>query len=172
MPPEDEAETPNWITDFRNALLQLDEDLCSYLGNEPTVEELCENLVQLNLAKAELSVVYDHFAAMVGEEMGKEQEILLSNGAKIEKKFSSNRSGWQHKDLAGSVAKKIIDLSVDMETGEVMATPQEMLVQMFDYVQPSYWRIKELQKIGINPDNYCEVGDTKTSIIVRKGNLK
>ena len=110
MPPEDEAETPNWITDFRNALLQLDEDLCSYLGNEPTVEELCTNLVQLNLAKAELSAVYDHFAAMVGEEMGKEQEILLSNGAKIEKKFSNSRSGWQHKDLAGSVAKKIIDL--------------------------------------------------------------
>jgi hypothetical protein len=104
--------------------------------------------------------------------MGKEQEILLSNGAKIEKKFSNSRSGWQHKDLAGSVAKKIIDLSVDMETGEVMATPQEMLVQMLDYVQPSYWRIKELQKIGINPDNYCEVGDMKTSIIVRKGNLK
>jgi hypothetical protein len=36
-------------------------------------------------------------------------------------------------------------------------------------VQPSYWRIKELSAIGINADNYCEVDEPKTSIIVRKG---
>ena len=172
MPIEDEAETPDWIADFRNLLLQLDEDICAYLGTDPSVEELCASLVQLNLAKAELSTIYDHFAAMVGDSMGNEEEVLLRGGAKIEKKFSYPRSGWQHKDLAGSVAKKIIDLSVDLETGEVVSTPQDMLVQMLDYVQPSYWRVKELQKIGINPDNYCEVGETKTSIIVRKGITK
>jgi hypothetical protein len=59
-----------------------------------------------------------------------------------------------------------------LETGEVVSTPQDMLIQMLDYVQPSYWRVKELQKIGINPDNYCVVGETKTSIIVRKGITK
>lgn len=172
MPDDQTAETPEWITDFRDALLKLDEDICAYLGSQPTVEQLCANLLELNIAKAELSMVYDHFAAMVGDAMGREQEILLENGAKIEKRISNNRSGWQHKDLAGSVARKIVDLSIDMETGEVISTPEEMLVQMLDYLQPSYWRIKELQKLGINPDNFCEVGDTKTSIIVRKGNSK
>jgi hypothetical protein len=39
---------------------------------------------------------------------------------------------------------------------------------MLDFVQPSYWRVKELAKFGINADNYCEVGDYKTNIIVRK----
>lgn len=169
---DEEAETPNWILNFRNALLQLDEDLCEYLGSGVSTEELCANLVDLNLAKAEFSVLYDHFAATVGEAMGQEQEVALDNGAKIEKKFSSSRTGWQHKELAGSVAKKIVDLSVDLQTGEIVNTPEEMLVEMLNYVQPSYWRIKELEKIGINPDNYCQVGDVKTSIIVRKGNMK
>jgi hypothetical protein len=40
---------------------------------------------------------------------------------------------------------------------------------MLNYCAPSYWKIKELQKLGINADNYCEVGQLKTSIIVRKG---
>lgn len=163
---------PDWISSFREALLRLDEEICAYLGTDPSVEDLCADLVQLNLAKAELSMVYDHFASVVGEAMGQEQEVHLESGARIEKKFSNARTGWQHKDLAGAVAKKIIDLSVDLETGEVVSSPEEMLVQVLDYVQPSYWRIKELQKIGINPDNYCQVGENKVSIIVRKGNTK
>ena len=41
-------------------------------------------------------------------------------------------------------------------------------MKLLDYLQPSYWRIKELSKLGINADQYCEVGELKTSIIVRK----
>ena len=170
--PDEPSQISEWVSNFRDALLQLDQDLCAYLGQNPTVEELCADLVQLNLAKAELSMIYDHFAATVGDAMGKDQEIILENGAKIEKKFSNSRTGWQHKDLAGQVAKKITDLSIDMDTGEVIYSTEELISQVLDYLQPSYWRVKELQKIGINPDHYCEVGDTKTSIIVRKGAVK
>lgn len=167
-----EPDVPDWISDLRNSLLQLDEDICAYLGGQPSVDDLCKSLIQLNLAKAELSVLYDHFAAMVGDAMGAEKEVLLEGGAKIEKRMSNNRTGWQHKDLAHAVAKKIINLSIDMDTGEIIHSTEEMLTQVFDYVQPSYWRVKELEKIGINPDHYCEVGETKTSVIVRKGNTK
>jgi hypothetical protein len=56
-----------------------------------------------------------------------------------------------------------------MDTGEIVMSQEDMIANVLDYVQPSYWRIKELQNIGINPDHFCEVGETKTSIIVRKG---
>jgi hypothetical protein len=39
---------------------------------------------------------------------------------------------------------------------------------MLAYCAPSYWRIKELNKIGLNADNFSETGELKTSIIVRK----
>jgi hypothetical protein len=55
-----------------------------------------------------------------------------------------------------------------MSTGEVVLSTEDLLKKVLDYIQPSYWRVKELSKIGINADNYCEVGDYKTSIIVRK----
>jgi hypothetical protein len=61
-----------------------------------------------------------------------------------------------------------MESSVDLDTGEVLLSPQEIAVKMLDFVQPSYWRVKELAKFGINADNYCEVGDYKTNIIVRK----
>jgi hypothetical protein len=61
-----------------------------------------------------------------------------------------------------------MDMSVDMDTGEILSTPEEMITKVLDFLQPSYWRIKELQKIGIDADNYCEVKEAKASIIVRK----
>jgi len=54
-----------------------------------------------------------------------------------------------------------------METGEVLKTPKEMVEQMIEFCGISYWRVKELSKIGINADNYCEVGEPKTNIIIR-----
>jgi hypothetical protein len=100
--------------------------------------------------------------------IGDEQEINLASGIKIEKNSSYERKGWKHKDLGSAVADKLMKMSVDMDTGEIMKSPQEIALDMLTYCAPSYWRVKELNKIGINPDNYCEVGDLKTSIIVRK----
>jgi hypothetical protein len=56
-----------------------------------------------------------------------------------------------------------------MDTGEVMLTQEELIVKLLDYMQPSYWRVGELNKLGINADNYCETGEPKVSLIVRKG---
>jgi hypothetical protein len=42
-------------------------------------------------------------------------------------------------------------------------------LKLLDYLQPSYWRVGELSKIGLNADNYCETGEPKVSLIVRKG---
>jgi hypothetical protein len=55
-----------------------------------------------------------------------------------------------------------------MDKGEVIMKSIEIAMKRLDYVLPSYWRIKELSKLGINADQYCEVGELKTSIIVRK----
>jgi hypothetical protein len=59
-------------------------------------------------------------------------------------------------------------LAIDMDTGEVVMSPQEVAERVLDYVQPSYWRIKKLAELGINADNYCELGEPKTSIAVRR----
>ena len=97
------------------------------------------------------------------------QILGLRDSATVERKMSSSRSGWQHKDLARDVIDRIEQSSVDMDTGEVVLSPTEMALKMLDYVQPSYWRVGELNKIGLNPDNYCAASESKISIIVRRG---
>jgi hypothetical protein len=168
----EELQTPEWVDAFRNAILELDTAIAEFMQDDPSPEEAAFALLTLNVAKAEVGAAYDYMAGLVGKVMGDLPEIPLPGGGSVEKKYASSRTGWQHKELAATVAQRIRDLSVDMDTGEVLLSQEEMIAQLLDYVQPSYWRVKELQRINVNVDHYCTTGDTKTSIIVRKGTNK
>lgn len=159
---------PEWLTSFRKAIMQLETDIRNYLAESPDISDACANLVGLHTAKTELGIVYDGLSHAISEMMDQQAEVMLEDGSKVEKKFSSDRKGWQHKELASVVAERITQSSVNMDTGEILNTQEELIARLLEFVQPSYWRVKELSKIGINADLYCEVGDTKTSIIVRK----
>jgi hypothetical protein len=115
-----------------------------------------------------MSVVYEQFANLFADIMGASDTLLLPDGTTIEKKSSYDRKGWKHLDLGSAVADRIVKMSVDMDTGEVTKSPKQIAEEMLTYCAPSYWRIKELNKIGINADSFSEVGELKTSIIVRK----
>lgn len=131
-------------------------------------DEVAEFVSALHALKAEMSVVYDSACAVLVRSMKSVPEMVLSDGTKIEKRAASDRKKWQHDALAKNVASRIGDMAVDMETGEVVLTPQDMMVKMLDYCAPSYWRVKELAKIGINADKFCDVSESKESIIVRR----
>lgn len=157
------------ISSLRKAIVDLDVKLANFADSDPGIENIAQALLQLNLAKADLGVVYDGLSARLSAII-KDKEILnLENGAQIEKKSAYDRKGWQHKELANAVVDRIVQMSVDMDTGEILKSPSEIALDLMKYCAPSYWRIKELSTIGINADNYCEVGQLKTSIIVRKG---
>lgn len=156
------------LHDFRHQIMLLDEQVAKFFSEQPTIEEAAQFIVALNVAKAELSVVYDEAVHIFSRLMDEQKEIALEDGSSIEKKWATDRRGWKHKDLASVIAQRLVQSAVDMDTGEVLLTQEEMIQRLMDFLQPSYWRVKELEKIGINADMYCEVGETKTSIIVRK----
>ena len=88
----------------------------------------------------------------------------------IETKTGAPRKKWDHDMLAVLVAKKITDTAIDMDTGEVTKTPQQMIRELLDYAAPSYWRVGALRELGIDPDEYCDVGEPLTSLIYRSNN--
>jgi hypothetical protein len=100
--------------------------------------------------------------------MGSLPEFITTDGSKVEKRAGNDRKKWRHEELAQNIASRLSDMSVDMSTGEITMTPQEMVVKLLDYCAPSYWRVKELAKIGISADKFCEVEEKEASIIVRK----
>ncbi len=158
------------ISELRKYILDLGREMTTYIDSGPEIAELSNALLQFNLAKRDLSVIYDEMSFAVAGVMGSEELVSLDNGAVIEKKGSYDRKAWQHKALATSVVSKLMRMSIDKETGEILNTPEEIALQLLDYAHCDYWRTKELDKIGINADSYCETGQLKISIIVRKGN--
>lgn len=156
------------ISDFNAAILVLDNALEEFQDEQPSAEEAAMALAALHAIKGNFAAVYERMEYIVSTSMGSTPEVVLADGIKIEKRYGASRKSWQHKDLAHVVASRISDMSVDMDTGERLMSTEDMIVKVLDYVQPSYWRIKELNNIGINPDRFCEVSEGKTSIIVRK----
>jgi hypothetical protein len=164
------------VSNFRKLIFELENKIQAEFAlldsNQENLEMMCNLLVQMNLVKRDVGFVYDGVSKTVAHAMGEKNLLNASYGATVEKKMSYDRKGWQHKDLGRAVAQKISEMSVDMDTGEIVLSPEDMVVKLLDYMQPSYWRTTELSKVGINADNYCETGDLKTSIIVRKGNAE
>lgn len=130
--------------------------------------DVAELVSSLHLVKGDIAVVYDSACNVLIRAMKSVPEMTLSDGTKIEKRAAADRKKWQHDNIAKNVASRIGDMAVDMETGEIVLTPQDMMVKMLDYCAPSYWRVKELAKIGINADKFCDVAESKESIIVRR----
>lgn len=157
-----------WIDDFEKSLLILDMRISEFSKEKPSMEEACETLVFLNRLKTDFAVVYDQLTKVVSEAMGDIPEIILPDGSKVEKRSASDRKTWMHAELAHEVARRIQDIAVDLDTGERVMSVEDMIVKVFDYVQPSYWRVKALGEIGVSADKFCEVGESKESIIVRK----
>jgi hypothetical protein len=156
---------------LRQLLTQVDIELQQFAESDCTPDEIADALLDMNLIKRDLSIVYTSLEAICAKKMT-EDFISLRDGAEIERKSASDRGKWRHKELALDVATRIKQTSIDMDTGEVTMSFEDMIVALLDYVAPSYWRVKALSNLGLNADNYCEVSEPRTSIIVRKGNAE
>lgn len=156
------------IRELKAVISELDSALHSVFEETPPAEEAAKILAELNFLKRDLSMVYDACAHALGTLMGGLESIALEDGTVIEKKSAYDRKGWKHSELASAVAGKLTQMAIDMDSGEILKTPEQIAQEMLVYCAPSYWRIKELGKLGINADNYSTVGDLRTSVIVRK----
>lgn len=158
------------LEQFQKSLLDFDALLTSIVRSEEKIDssDACKILVAISNFKTQLSLIYEEFAKFTLELMDGSELVILPSGETVEKKWSKDRKGWQHKDLALAVAERIRSISVDMDTGERVLTSEEMITKLLDYVQPSYWRVTALSDIGINADDYCQAGDSKPSISIRK----
>lgn len=150
-------------------LMNAEDRLNEFLESEPPLEDVGESIVKLHEVKSAIADIYSTYSAKVMSVFQNAKVEDMSVGSStIEVRGASDRKKWDHQTLANEVSRKIMQSAIDLDTGEVLLSPQEIAVKMLEFVQPSYWRVKELAKFGINADNYCEVGDYKTNIIIRK----
>lgn len=153
-------------------MMAIDLQIIQAAKAEPEYQDVAKIMFRVYTSKSNMSMIYDEVAAILDKAMADVPEVNLEDGVKIEKKVASDRRAWKHADLATEIARRLIMTNVDMSTGETQKSTEELITEMLRFLQPSYWRVKELSTIGVNADNYCEVLEPKTSIIVRKPKVK
>lgn len=157
------------VGEFQRQLLELDSKLTE-LASRPEwpLEDISETYFQVNSFKGQLAIIVKQMENLLIERMTDVEAMPVSNGDMLVKEWSKNRKAWQHKDLAKAVAQRIQTLAIDMDTGERTMTVGDMIEALLDYVQPSYWRVGALQKIGLNADSFCEAGDSEPKIKIER----
>jgi hypothetical protein len=153
----------SWRSSIGALIEQAHEKAEEYAGDQ---ELLALLIADLHEAKSQLADAWDYTSSLLIAIMGENPEIVFGNKM-IEKKVGAPRKSWRHDELADEVAKRIVASSIDMDTGEVMKSTEQMMLEMLSYGAVSYWRVKNLSKIGLVADEYCDVGEPKTSLVVR-----
>jgi hypothetical protein len=158
------------LTAFRKQMIALDTHLRAVVESGD-IQSLVDALVLLHKIKAEIGLIYSDYSTQIIDRLP-DIPTSSSNGQAVEKKTGADRKAWNHEELTREVLRRLSQMSVDLDTGEVVMTSEQIALKLLDFVQPSYWRVKELSKIGINADQYCEVGEAKTNIIVHKEQIR
>lgn len=160
--------TPMTPAEARSAILALDDFLRSEETKKQTLEEGLENLVLLSQLKKDLAMVYDDYSGAMIKKMAESRctEIRLPSGTELKCKTGYSRKSWDNSGLLSAVYERLQQSSVDMDTGEVILSTEEIVSKILEYLQPSYWRVGALNNLGINADAYCEVGEPKTNIAI------
>lgn len=157
-------DTPAWKKAIDAALLEAYESV-NAAGDDP--EALGELLVVLGAAKNDVTEEYKRVCSLTAAAMGDLPEVTTPSGVVIEKRHATPRKTWRHAELGAEVARRVVASSVDMDTGEVLRSNEEMCVAMLEYAAPSYWRVKALTGIGIQADDYCETGEPEATVSIR-----
>ena len=136
-------------------------------GTHTTLDESCELAIAFSGAKAETKQLYETVSRFVIQQMGTLPDHTLGDGTIVERRQGSARKKWDHISLARSVTEKLMQMAIDMDTGEMTMSNQDVAIRMLEYVAPSYWRVKKLSDIGINADMYCETSEGNINLVIR-----
>lgn len=130
-------------------------------------ERLGDLVAMLHGVLATVKDEYKDICDLLAAAMGDSPEVVTATGFVLEKKNGVPRKTWRHTEVGRDVAHRLVEMNVDMDTGEVLLGTEDLMVAMLDYAAPSYWRVKQLSQLGLVADDYCEQGEPTTNIVVR-----
>lgn len=159
------AEIHDELAAFNKQFVALSAKVEEYVRlSDDGIDALAEIFILMDQFRKDVNMVNDTVMSTVADRMDGEI-VFLENGMQVEKKQGEDRKKWDHAGLAVEVARKIQQLSVDPDTGEITMNPDEMMIKMLDYAAPSYWRLTQLRSIGVDADNYCEKSEGKIRLV-------
>lgn len=147
---------------FESDLIQMD-SLDDY-----STEDILQLASDLHLAKSLVGDLFNELQTRVTDHLGSLPIPVAVDGATIEIKAGSPRKTWDHDSLINDVTKRIVDSSIDLNTGEVVKTTPEMIKEALAFAGISYWKVTKLKELHLDADEYCEVGEAKKNLVIRR----
>lgn len=133
-----------------------------------SVEETLQLASDMHMIKAYTTELFNELQSMITNHLSHLPAPVAVDGATVEIKSGSPRKTWDHQSLIDDVSKRIVDSSVDLNTGEVVKTPTEMIKEALQFAGISYWKVTKLKELHLDADEYCEVGEAKKQLVIRR----
>ena len=141
--------------DVQDSLNRLETLIVSGLPEEVDEEELLQLMGDLNDAKRQMKEIYEEAELQAVKKLKGVDRPVQLDGFVAELKTGSERKSWDHADLRETVARRISEQAIDMDTGEVTMSPREMITAALQCAGVGYWKVKELKKLGLDADDYA-----------------
>lgn len=159
--------------EFRSAVDQAIASCTEMLNNvdeitEDSDQQMLEIANDIHQLKTVVSDLMSFYQDKVVAKIKYLKEPASVNGATIEIRKGSSRKAWDHESIGQTVAQRIYQSSIDIDTGEVLKSPIDMMLEMMKYGAVSYWRATNLKDLNIDPDEYCEVSEGKKNLVIRR----
>lgn len=134
---------------------------------EGDIETIAEGVLALDTVRQDLVAVREAAETQLITAMGDLPEVSVA-GATMELRRSDSRKAWDHKALGAEVAERLVQSAVDFETGEVLKSTEELIMDVLTYAGVSYWKVKALNNLGISADEYCEVTEGPMKVRINR----
>ena len=131
------------------------------------LDVLAQALLDIDDLRVECVNFKDYVESMLADSMGDLPELDLE-GTVFMKRRSDNRKSWDHKALISDLAHRLVQSSVDFETGEMTKSAEDLITEVIQYAGVSYWKVTSLNKIGLAANDYCEVTEGPTKIRIQR----
>jgi AcrR family transcriptional regulator len=157
------------VNDRLAACRQAITDLLRSIDDLPNddIEGIAEGVLALDTVRQDLAAVRDAAETRLVTVMGEMPEVSIA-GATMELRRSDSRKAWDHKAISAEVAERLVQSSVDFETGEMLKSTEELIMDVLTYAGVSYWKVKALNNLGISADDYCEVTEGAMKVRINR----
>ncbi len=153
------------ITDLMEELVIMSEEIRSPdVRDTLSEEEIAQILVLVDVCGKRAKQAKTNLDAALNVVLSQDTILELTDlEVSVEKKVSAPKKDWDHQRLLAVTIEGILDKHRDLDTGTVTAPYSVLMSEIFDYAAVSYWRMKKLKELGINGNEYCEVGTPRVS---------
>ncbi len=132
-------------------------------------EEVAEVVVGVKRLAERLGMCWSSLGTEVARRMrsGSSEDLIIVDGATLEKKVGTPRKTWQHKAIRSVIIEKVLASHVDRETGALDCPSSVLMADVLNACSISGYKSTVCKPLGINVNLYCTTEQAKTSLIIR-----